>query len=570
MDFQICQNTQSPEKFLCLNEECYLAEKKHIQCYQCLTKQHLSKNKVVRHVDDFIELEQFTNEIKKKQTKRQTFIQMIFQQAFDFQKSKVQEIQLSKNPDLIKNATEKIEGETTKFLKYLSTLYLDQKFTFPYQNSFHVQYVKFYFENENKYQEDAKSKLSILFSQIEKYMQTLDLDIRTTMKRSYQKLEQLEKQVIQFSKSSFYNKLQLLVLLLILPYLVYLQINQLEIIKYQRQYEQTFQIQEYLIQELVSIKDKYSLLDKKIEYLILNETENIMALNKTVTEAVDGVQKLKLRFDAFKQSSTSNLEKVRINLQTNLETLQNNITYFETQETNLRSQISQISSKMNALFLKENEVKQLLESQKKEKQEQSRRVKEIMNQLEEKQVIRRIIQLKNYLYSLLHYRHLIKIHLNLPKTELKDFQLIYEELFDKPVLVYTMISIQQKVYKYEGDNPLVCLGGLSVNSLDSIDLIACDFANDIFKPTFESDKALKSSHGDIYWYQVQESSFGFAPNENIKLLYCDDYDEENEYRLSYWYNLRSTSGGRRLGKFTLLENSTEHILQIYLLKAPFQ
>lgn len=53
-----------------------------------------------------------------------------------------------------------------------------------------------------------------------------------------------------------------------------------------------------------------------------------------------------------------------------------------------------------------------------------------------------------------------------------------------------------------------------------------------------------------------ESSFGFAPNENIKLLYCDDYDEGNEYRLSYWYNLKSSSGGRRLGKELLLENST--------------
>ncbi|CAK70990.1 unnamed protein product (macronuclear) [Paramecium tetraurelia] len=567
MDFQICQNTQSPEKFLCLNEECYSAEKKHIQCYQCLTKQHLSKNKVVRHVDDFIELEQFINEIKKKQTRRQTYIQMIFQQAIDFQKSKIQEVQLSRNPDLIKNATEKIEGDTTKFLRSLSTLYLDQKFTFPYQNSFHVQYVKFYFENENKYQEDSKSKLSILFSQTEKYMQTLDLDIRTTMKRSYQKLELLEKQVTQFSKSSFYNKLQLLILLLILPYLVYLQINQLEIIKYQRQYEQTSQIQEYLIQELVSIKDKYNMLDKKMEYLMMNETEDVLALNKTITEAVDGVQKLKLRFDAFKQSSTSNLEKFRINIQNSIETLQNNITYLQTQENNFGNQISQISSKINVLFLKKDDMKQLLELQKKEK---SRRLKEIINQLEEKQVMRRIIQLKNYLYSLLHYRHLIKIHLNLSKSELKDFQLIYEELFDKPVLVYTMISIQQKVFKNEGDNPLVCLGGLSINSLDSIDLIACDFANDIFNPTFESDKAVKSSHGDIYWYQVQESSFGFAPNENIKLLYCDDYDEENEYRLSYWYNLRSSSGGRRLGKFTLLENSQEHMLQIYLLKAPFQ
>ncbi|CAD8134110.1 unnamed protein product [Paramecium pentaurelia] len=567
MDFQICQNTQSPEKFLCLNEECYLAEKKQIQCYQCLTKYHLNKKKVVRHMDDFIELEQFINEIKKKQTRRQTFIQMIFQQALDFQKSKIQEVQLSKNPDLIKNATEKIEGDTAKFLKSLHTQYLDQKFTFPYQNSFHLQYIKFYFENENKCQEDAKQKLAILFSQIEKYMQTLDLDIRTTMKRSYQKLELLEKQVTQYSKQSFYNKLQLLMLLLILPYLVYLQMNQLEIIQYQRQQEQTTEIQEYLIKELVILKDKQNLLDKKLEYIWLNQTENISQLNSTLLEAVDGIQKLKLRFDTFKQSSTLNLEKVKINYQTNFEALQNNLTQFYTQEVYLKSQIQQISSKVEDIFVNQVDT---LNKQKKVQKEQLKKLKDMINQMEGKQVMRKIIKLKNYLYSLLNYRHLIKIQLNLPNTEVKDFQLIYEELFDKPILLYTMMSIQQIVYKNEGDNPLVCLGGSNIQSKDSIDLIACDFANDIFRPTFESDKALKSSHGDIYWYQVQESSFGFAPNENIKLLYCDDYDEENEYRLSYWYNLRSSSGGRRLGKETLLENSTQHKLQIYLLKPPFQ
>jgi len=41
--------------------------------------------------------------------------------------------------------------------------------------------------------------------------------------------------------------------------------------------------------------------------------------------------------------------------------------------------------------------------------------------MEGKQVMRKIIKLKNYLYTLLNYRHLMKIHLNLPKTEVKDF-----------------------------------------------------------------------------------------------------------------------------------------------------
>lgn len=56
------------------------------------------------------------------------------------------------------------------------------------------------------------------------------------------------------------------------------------------------------------------------------------------------------------------------------------------------------------------------------------------------------------------------------------------------------------MFKNEGDNPLLCLGGLSIMSMESIDLIACDFANEILSPTFESEKAVKSRYGDIYWY----------------------------------------------------------------------
>lgn len=37
-------------------------------------------------------------------------------------------------------------------------------------------------------------------------------------------------------------------------------------------------------------------------------------------------------------------------------------------------------------------------------------------------------------------------------------------------------------------------------NLEEIDLIACDFANDIFRPTFDNRKAIKSKHGNIYWY----------------------------------------------------------------------
>ncbi|CAD8050704.1 unnamed protein product [Paramecium sonneborni] len=570
MDFQICQNTQSPEKFLCLNQECSMAEKKHIQCYQCLTKYHLSKNKVVRHADDFIELEQFMNEIKKKYNKRHIFIQQILQQALDFQKSKIQEIQLTKNGDLIKSATEKIEGDTTKFSKSLSSLYLEQKFTFPYQNSFHVQYVKFYFEDENKYQDDCKQKLGILISQIEKYMQTLDLDILTTMKRSYKKVEMLEKQITYFSKQTMYNKLQFLILLLILPYLVYLQYNQFEIIQYQKQQEQRVQIQDYLIEEIQNQKDKFNIFENKQQRLQLDETNNIQTLNNTILEVMDALQKLKIRFETFKQSSTLNLEKSRIDISSIHEVLQKNISDLNNQEVILKNQIEQIKSRFDLVYVKEIEWRSNMEDYKRLQLAEKRKTKVQIEIMKEKNVMRKIVQLKNYIYALTNYRHMIQIHRNLKKTNLKDFELIYDELFDKPVLIYTMMSIQQKVFKNEGDNPLLCLGGLYIKNKEKIDLIACDFANDILSPTFETDKAIKSSHGNIYWYQVQESSFGFAPNENIKLIHCDDYDEKDEYRLSYWYNIGVLSGGRRLGSQLSLDNSTQHRLQIYLLKPIFE
>ncbi|CAD8143213.1 unnamed protein product [Paramecium pentaurelia] len=570
MDFLNCQNTQCPEKYICLNEECYLAEKKQIQCYQCLTKYHINKNKVVKHMDDFIEIEQFINEIKKKQIRRTTFIQMIIQQAQDFSKNKIQEVQLSRNADLIKNATEKIEGETAKFLKFLSSTYLEQKFTFPYQNSFHTQYVKFYFENENQYQEDSNQKLATLFSSIDKYMQALDLDIRNIIKRSQQKLEVLEKQVTQFKKQSLYNKLLLLMLILLFPYLFYLQFNQFELIKFYRQQELNAQKQDYLIQDLLTLKDKFNILQQQYQYLLINQTEDISVLNKTVIQGIDSVSKLKLRFDTFKQSSTLNLEKNKIYFETRLESIQNNFTYFLNSEVLLKSQIQQISSMLDFKIINDQKIKSESEQQKKVKLEQLKRLKETVHQINQENVMRKIIQLKNYIYSLLNFRPLIKIHKNLPKQTLKNFELIYDELFNKPILIYTMAQIQQKVFKYAGDNPLLCLGGLNLMNLDAIDLIACDFANDMLQPTFDSKKAIKSTHGDIYWYQVQESSFGFAPNENIQLILCDDYDEKSEYRLSYWYDLKTLSGGRRLGKELYLENSTQHRLQIYLLNPPFQ
>ncbi|CAD8212337.1 unnamed protein product [Paramecium octaurelia] len=570
MEFVICQNTQCPEKYICLNAECYLAEKKQIQCYQCLTKYHLSKNKVVKHVDDFIELEQFTNEIKKKQIRRNTFIQMIIQQALDFSKNKIQEVQLSRNADLIKNATEKIEGETTKLLKYLTSTYLEQRFTFPYQNSFHFFYIKFYFEDENKYQEDSKSQLATLISQIEKYMQTLDLDIRTTIKRSQQKLEVLEKQVTQFSKQTLYNKLLLLLLVLMFPYLFYLQVNQFEILKFEREQGLTTQRQDYLQNEVLNLKDKFNLLEQQHQQLLTNQTEDILTLNKTLTQVMDSVSKLKLRFDTFKQSYAMNLEKDRNNFQSQVEAIQNNLTQFLNLEFQMKSKIQEISSMLQIKNVKKENIKSLSAQQIKVKQEHLKKLKEIIDQIEEENLMTKIIQLKNYVYTLLNFRHLIKIHLHLPKKNLKGFELIYDELFNKPILLQTMASIQQIVFKQAGDNPLLCMGGLNILSLEIIDLIACDFANDMFRPTFDSKKAIKSTHGNIYWYQVQEQSFGFAPNENIQLLRCDDYDEESEYRLSYWYDIKTLSGGRRLGKNLSLENSTEHRLQIYLLNPLFQ
>lgn len=56
------------------------------------------------------------------------------------------------------------------------------------------------------------------------------------------------------------------------------------------------------------------------------------------------------------------------------------------------------------------------------------------------------------------------------------------------------------MFKNEGDNPLLCLAGLSIMSKESIDLIACDFAKEILSATFDSEKAVKSNYGDIYWY----------------------------------------------------------------------
>ncbi|CAK62111.1 unnamed protein product (macronuclear) [Paramecium tetraurelia] len=570
MEFVICQNTQCPEKYICLNAECYQVEKKQIQCYQCLTKYHLSKNKVVKHVDDFIELEQFINEIKKKQIRRNTFIQMIIQQALDFSKNKIQEVQLSRNADLIKNATEKIEGETIKLLKFLTSTYLEQKFTFPYQNSFHVFYVKFFFEDENKYQEDSKSQLTTLFSQIEKYMQSLDLDIRTTIKRSQQKLEVLEKQVTQFSKQSLYNKFLLLLLILLFPYLFYLQSNQFEILSFERQQGLTTQRQDQLQQDVLNLKDNFNLLEQQHQYLLINQTGDIQALNQTVTQVIDSIQKLKLRFDTFKQSYTLNLEKDKNNFQSQVEAIQNNLTQFLNSEFDLRSKIQEISSMLQLQNFKKEQIKSVSAQQIQVKKEQKKKLKKIIDYIEEENVMRKIIQLKNYVYTLLNFRHLIKIHLHLPKNNLKGFELIYDELFNKPILLQTMASIQQMVFKHDRDNPLLCLGGLSIMSLEIIDLIACDFANDMFRPTFDSQKAIKSTHGNIYWYQVQEQSFGFAPNESINLLLCDDQDEKSEYRLSYWYNIKTLSGGRRLGMNLSLENSIEYRLQIYLLNPPFQ
>lgn len=71
---------------------------------------------------------------------------------------------------------------------------------------------------------------------------------------------------------------------------------------------------------------------------------------------------------------------------------------------------------------------------------------------------------------------------------------------------------------------MICVGGTSINSL-TIELMACDFAYQIFSPTESFSKARKSESGsNLYWYMVPSKSFGFSNEEKIDLRNSDDYD----------------------------------------------
>ena len=88
--------------------------------------------------------------------------------------------------------------------------------------------------------------------------------------------------------------------------------------------------------------------------------------------------------------------------------------------------------------------------------------------------------------------------------------------------------------------------------------MACDFASEVFQSTKSERKARKSQNGEIYWYKVDERSFGFSPNENITLTLCDDLDPEDERRFSVWHGIRVRDGGRRIGKEGFLISSKEY------------
>lgn len=43
-----------------------------------------------------------------------------------------------------------------------------------------------------------------------------------------------------------------------------------------------------------------------------------------------------------------------------------------------------------------------------------------------------------------------------------------------------MMEIESKAFKNDGDNPLICVGGLSIANPTIMNVIACDFATEVF------------------------------------------------------------------------------------------
>lgn len=71
------------------------------------------------------------------------------------------------------------------------------------------------------------------------------------------------------------------------------------------------------------------------------------------------------------------------------------------------------------------------------------------------------------------------IHLNLNLNRLKDFTIIYDELFTKYFSFSMMDKLLKIVFADEND-PIVCIGGMLANETNFMSLAGCDFASEAF------------------------------------------------------------------------------------------
>ncbi|CAK68589.1 unnamed protein product (macronuclear) [Paramecium tetraurelia] len=152
-----------------------------------------------------------------------------------------------------------------------------------------------------------------------------------------------------------------------------------------------------------------------------------------------------------------------------------------------------------------------------------------------------------------------KIHKNLSTANFISFQLIYNDRVEKSLNQKIFEKIFEKIYTF-GEDPLVCLAAEKQNT---IVLVGCDISTQVFQDTKNVYLAQCQNNKEICWYYYQGRAFGFSPNKEVDLTYCDKFNPLDENRLCISLNEKDKE--RRIGILNRSEQISGFNLQIYIL-----
>lgn len=153
---------------------------------------------------------------------------------------------------------------------------------------------------------------------------------------------------------------------------------------------------------------------------------------------------------------------------------------------------------------------------------------------------------------------LLGIHYNISLQSLLNagWQIIYNKGYDHKSSNEEIMEIKEE---YTSDlneeyTNLICIGAINENE-DPDDIILCgiDYIAYALRKTNSLYQAVHGSN-DIYWYWVEDKSFGFSPKKGIWLS-CADHAEKHCCSARLSWCVHGSCGGSRLGNLSGMTDS---------------